>query len=561
MVLMVGLAGSVFAAPRLRLSSAAVGPISVATGSDGTAQMVEAFNIGDGDLALELTANVPWLAVWTGEPTGCSLRGGICTPVNVGLATASLAKGRYTGLVTVSDPNAIDAPQTITVTVNIGGAVPDSLEFHVAPGGLQEQVIQANNLLGINASTDDGGDWLSLPSEGGGSFRFTFNYRVVARHLAEMAEGVYTGGLNVFNSVVGEENKWVPVTMTVTSGPILDIPAELFPRVAAGGPAMTNWLGLGNRGAGDLQATAATASTSDGGGWLTVELVSDGRAIAYTIHPDGLTPGVYTGLIEITSNASKSVAQLPVTLDVMAPGLAAVDVSTVVDITTQETGVALAPGSLARLRGTQLSRQDRMVNDGVPLPDILGGVRVLVNGVPAALFSVDQAEILLQVPYEIEPGEALLQVERDGEVGNQVELTILQRSPRIELAGQGSYAQVLFDDGTVAMPEWAGGRAALAGDTLNIAVTGLGKTDPETPTGQAPDPANPIGETVRVAFGTNLFNEGVTVDAFAAELVPGLPGHYVVRVTMPEGVTPGDAVSLIVYAGGTASNKLQIAVQ
>lgn len=523
--------------------------------------MVEAFNIGDGDLALALTSNAPWLSGWVGEPTGCTLRGGLCTPLHVALATASLEKGRYTGLITVADPNAIDAPQTITVTVQVGGAVPDSIDFHITPGGSQEYVIRANNLLGLIATTDSGGDWLSLPSEGGGSFRFNFNYRVVARHLEEMAEGQYTGSLNVFNSVVNEDNKLVPVTLTVTSGPILDIAEELFHRLGDAGPPMSGWLTLSNRGWGDLQASEVATSTADGGGWLAAELGADGRAIAYTLLPEGLAPGVYHGTMQITSNASKPAQAVAVTMEILTYGPAAVDAASVVDIATAESGVALAPGTLARLKGTQLSRQDRVVNEGVPLPDTLGGVRVLVNGAPGALFSVAQDEILFQVPYEIEPGEALLQVERDGELGNQVELTILARAPRLESSAVAGYAQMLFDDGSLAVPEALGGRPAMAGDTLNLMVTGLGKTVPETPTGQSPDPANPIADTVRVAFGGNLFNEGVVVDAFAAQLIPGLPGHYIVRVTMPEGVTPGDSVNLMIYAGDATSNKLHIAVQ
>ncbi|MGJ5820488.1 hypothetical protein [Paludibaculum fermentans] len=555
------MAGSVSAAPRLRLSSAAVGPVNTASAADAPAQMVEAYNIGDGELALQLTSNAPWLAGYLGEAANCTLRAGLCTPINIALSTASLAKGRYTGLITVSDPNAVDAPQTVTVTVQVGGSVPDSLDFHVAPGGSQEYLIQANNLLGMIPATDSGGSWLSLPSDGGGSFRFNFNYRVLARHLEGMAEGRYTGSLNVFNSVVNEENKVVPVALTVTSGPILVVPDQLMFRLAAGGPAMTGLLALGNRGGGDLQASAVTWTTASGGDWLTAELASDGRAIAYSVKQAGLEPGLYTGFLEITSNASKPVHQLPILVDVMATESPAVAPATVLDVTTLESGAAMAPGSLARLQGTQLSAQPKAINEGVPLPDTLGGVRVLVNGLPSALFSVAQDEILFQLPYGIEAGEALLQVERDGQLGNQVELTIIPRAPRVELAGSGSYAKAMFDDGSLAVPASLGGRPAVSGETLNIAVTGLGRTDPETATGQAPEPANRVPETILVSFGSNLFSEGVVATAVSAELIPGLPGHYNVKVIVPEGVTPGDSVNLVVYAGGAGSNRVQVAIQ
>ncbi|QOY87034.1 hypothetical protein [Paludibaculum fermentans] len=538
-----------------------MGPISTASAADAPAQMVEAYNIGDGQLALQVSSNAPWLSGYLGEAANCTLRAGLCTPINIALSTASLAKGRYTGLLTVADPNAVDAPQTISVTVQVGGSVPDSIDFHVAPGGSQEYVIQANNLLGIIPSTETGGSWLSLLSEGGGSFRFNFNYRILARHLEGMADGQYAGKLNVFNSVVNEENKQVPVTLTVTSGPILVVPERLMPRLAAGGPAMTGLLALGNRGGGDLQASSVTWTTATGGDWLAAELVSDGRAVAYAVNQAGLEPGLYNGVLEITSNASKSVQQIPITLDVMAAESPMVAPASVLDITTLEAGAALAPGSLARLQGTQLSAQPKAINEGVPLPDTLGGVRVLINGLPSALFSVAQDEILFQLPYGIEAGEALLQVERDGQLGNQVELTIIPQAPRVELAGSGTYAKAMFDDGSLALPSSLGGRPAMAGETLNVAVTGLGRTEPGTATGQAPDPANLVAAPVRVSFGSNLFSEGVVTDAVSAGLIPGLPGHYKVKVTVPEGVTPGDSVNLIVFAGGVASNKVQIAIQ
>ena len=48
-------------------------------------------------------------------------RAGACIPIQVGFQTSALARGSYTGTITVSDPNAVDAPQTIVVTVAVGG--------------------------------------------------------------------------------------------------------------------------------------------------------------------------------------------------------------------------------------------------------------------------------------------------------------------------------------------------------------------------------------------------------------------------------------------------------
>src|SRR5438552_3789864 len=120
------------AAPKLRLAMATVGPVAIVTGQNGPVQIVDAANFGDGTLALGAVASVPWIGASVGPRRGCSLNG-VCFPVQMALNTVSLGKGSYTGVVTVSDPNAVDAPQTITVTVQVGGGVPDSIDLYVPP--------------------------------------------------------------------------------------------------------------------------------------------------------------------------------------------------------------------------------------------------------------------------------------------------------------------------------------------------------------------------------------------------------------------------------------------
>ena len=115
----------VSAAPRLRLATAALGPLFITQGQIGVTQSIAVSNAGDGTLALSASANVPWIvASITTAPS-----------VQMGLNTASLARGKYTGIVTVTDPNAIDSPQTISVTIQVGDPVPDALDLYLPPGG------------------------------------------------------------------------------------------------------------------------------------------------------------------------------------------------------------------------------------------------------------------------------------------------------------------------------------------------------------------------------------------------------------------------------------------
>src|ERR1700731_645262 len=115
-----GAASTLLASPKLRLSSATIGPLLIAVGQKGATQSVDAANAGDGSLNLTASSNVTWIAASIAAPHACSVAA-TCLGVQIALNTSSLAKGSYTGTVTVSDPNAVDAPQTITVTVAMGG--------------------------------------------------------------------------------------------------------------------------------------------------------------------------------------------------------------------------------------------------------------------------------------------------------------------------------------------------------------------------------------------------------------------------------------------------------
>ena len=97
------------AAPRLRLVSSTVGPVSIAQGTSGSAlqtQTVEAYNVADGSLNLSLSvpSGVTWISGSVGAQRACSSqsgRSGLCTPLQFALNTSALPAGTATGIVTV----------------------------------------------------------------------------------------------------------------------------------------------------------------------------------------------------------------------------------------------------------------------------------------------------------------------------------------------------------------------------------------------------------------------------------------------------------------------------
>ncbi len=130
------------AAPRLNLIQNSL-TVSVPLGTNGPKETLDTFNIGSGTLSLTASSSVPWLAPTVGTSQVCGLRGG-CYPVTIAFDTASLTAGSYTGVITLSDPNAVDSPQNITVTAQVGGDVPNSLTFYAAPGSSTSATFTTN---------------------------------------------------------------------------------------------------------------------------------------------------------------------------------------------------------------------------------------------------------------------------------------------------------------------------------------------------------------------------------------------------------------------------------
>ena len=90
-----------------------------------------------------------------------------CITLQLALNTSALLPaGMTTGIVTVADndANVVDAPQTITVTVAIGGTVRASLDLYVAPGSTRDINFVTNSPINGRpklTTADSGSHWRS----------------------------------------------------------------------------------------------------------------------------------------------------------------------------------------------------------------------------------------------------------------------------------------------------------------------------------------------------------------------------------------------------------------
>jgi uncharacterized protein (TIGR03437 family) len=566
------------AAPQLRLSSSTVGPVYVEGGSNAQGQTINAFNIGDGALNLSVSSSAPsWLNATVGAASTCS--GGPvspCIPINITFNTGALAIGSYSETLTLSDPNAIDAPQVIVVTVQVDGA-PANVDFYVTPnlGASTAQTdttfltVNTGGIVISSVKTNDSNQWLNFVLFGGNHVLYT-GYEVRVTAQTGQPEGNYSGAVILSGSVYPADNKTINVNLHVTSQPIIQIPASpiTFTLVQGQAPQTYNVV-LQNFGMGTLLVSGATASTTGGGAWLSAA-PAGGASVGVTADPGTLTPGSYFGSITVASNAANTTVPIPVRVNVAAPGNPVAFFGGVVDNAAFATGQAIAGGSIAAVFGSQFSTAGPSYSGGFPLPTSLGGVQVLMNGNAVPLFYADANQVDIQVPTYFNNGQVTVQVIRNGQPGNKVSATIDSLAPRLftlkQLAAApdgNSFGVVINSDGTYALPanNPLGGHPAHRGDIVTIYALGLGPVSPNVNTGDAAPSVEPLARAtnpVQVTYGAGS-PAASTLAATFAGLAPTFAGLYQINVLVPVTASTGN-VPITINVPGHISNIIDMAI-
>jgi len=557
LLLSVAAVSTLYATPQLQLSTTALGPINIAGGTNGPVQTVQITNIGDGALNLSAAASATWLV-----PTLNALRPG--GDLQIALNTSKLAPGSYTEFVTVNSPGAVDAPQNISVTVQISG-VPDKFDFYVAPnGGTATKQFQAQSLLNANATTSDGRPWLSV--FGQGSFTFFYPYLVTATSQNGQPEGDYSGTVALTGGVNPADNRNIAVALHVTSLPILQLSGSSPLRLngVAGGGKVNQVISVQNIGAttSNLTVSGGTATTSAGGSFLSVSALNNGQ-ITVTADPAALQPGIYSGSITLTSNAANAAATpLPVQFVVSPAAVPNISFGGVVDNTTFKP--VLAPGAIASLFGSQLFGDTPASASALPLGTTLSGVRVFVNNVAAPVYYASSGQINFQVPQSTQPGPAQISVMYNGQQGNIVTTAIQARAPRILRLGVQNYGIIVNQDGSFPMPVTPGynSHPAKIGDVITIYTIGMGVTTPAVADGAGAPASEPLARTPLplVTFGGGFAGAPTEGQVYYSGLTPGFVGLYQVNVAIPDGTPYGDAIGLQLSVEGATSNNVFLAI-
>ena len=556
-----GAAAGLQAAPKLRLTQTAIGPVLLAQGSNlqiAAPQLPYAYNAGDGSLNLKLTSSDSWLVATLGSTTSCQ-GSSSCTPVQISLQTASLAKGTYTGFITVSDPNSWDAPQTVSVTVAIGGGVPDQITLYAAPNGTATSTFNTTRSAGASASTKSDGSWLSVAAYGNGSFGFSIPYTVIAK-ATDLSAGDYNGTVAITGSSLAVENKSVPVVLHVTAQPIAQpsSPSVRF-QIAQGAVKQSFPIAIANSGQGTLTVSGADVTTTSGT-WLTAAV--DQNVVTLTADPTGVSPGTYQGTVTVNSNAANGPNKIPVQLVVEATGPPVVSYGGVVNNGTFSLDDKLSQGDITAVFGDQFTAAAPTLASSLPLATTLGDIQVLINNQPVPLYYASVNQINFLIPYDAPTGDTTLTVVRGGQKGNTVGIHIDPVAPALLLINGGPYAiMVTPQNALTGIPS----APAHPGDVIVLYAIGLGPTNPVVVSGAA-SPSGPpasLNPAPQICFGAPnpLAPSSNCVDPFFAGLTPGLVGLYQLNFTVPSTVPTGNDVQLFVRSGNALSNVISVAIQ
>jgi uncharacterized protein (TIGR03437 family) len=555
-ILGLGFAAMLAAAPRLAVTQSAYGPISIATGSNGSPVQFYAGNIGDGTLNLSVSSSDSWLVPNLGAARHCSRLGGTCYPVQLDFQTAGLAKGMYTGTVTISDPKAVDSPQTVTVTIAVGGGVPDSVTLYVPNNGtpVSEQ-FTTSSAIRLSTTQPAGGPTLTVAASSEGSFASTLTFNITGKATSGVAPGSFDGSFTVSRSSVAAENKTVGVTLNVTSQPVAQ--ATTLPVFRVGAAPVTQFVVLSNAGSGTHTISAASGASSDGAGWLSAAF--GGPYVAVTVDPSkgSFTPGkTYTGTVTITTNAANSPLTVPVTVEAVQPGPPVVYPDHVLNIVNY-TSSPLGLGDLPAIFGEQLSSAPPNTAT-LPLQTTLGGITVSINNHPVPIYYTSATQINFQVPYEIPPGEAVLTINNGGQQSNSVFVEIAASAPKLFKATSPDSSIVYADTNGPGTP-------VKRGTPIVIYSLGLGQTSPAATSGVAAplDTLMHVTPTPKVVWGTGVADSGGTTSKpdFVG-LTPTTVGLYQVNVTIPRNAPTGSRVAVKLSGGpGGDSTTMYLDIQ
>ncbi len=551
-----------------------------------------------------------WLSL--SPASGRSDAGSVQVPqVEVAVNATGLRAGQYSGLIQVDASGADNSPQFVTVELTVlprgsnpGVSVrPTGLVFAAQAGtsspSSQTVRLATASSAGVEARTgvltSDGGNWVQLlppnvvisPNDPG---TITVQPRVVS-----LLPGVYRAVLT-FLFLDGSPTQTVNILFLVTppepralaSGGPLPHGRGSEPRASAAGAAFASAQQCAPQ---RLLAVHRTlvSNFSSPVGWpspIEVQVADDcGNAIPNATVVASFTNGdpplsmvtLRNGLYLGTWRPLVSSAEVTVTVRAERPGLVAAVLQTrgrvgenaaapvlfsggIVSAASFVRAGPLAPGAIVSAFGRSLARGNNVATR-LPLETTLGGATLNVGGVDVPLFYTGEGQINAQLPFDLRANtrpQVLVRTSREGAetVSVPESVTIAAVQPAIFTMNQQGTGQGAIVDTRGRVVD--SNAPAARGEGVQVFCTGLGITNPVVRSGEPAPAAEPLA---RVVAPVEAQVGGRPARVLFAGLAPGFVGLYQVNVEIPEGVTPGPEVPLVLIQGGVPSNTVTLAIR
>jgi uncharacterized protein (TIGR03437 family) len=213
----------------------------------------------------------------------------------------------------------------------------------------------------------------------------------------------------------------------------------------------------------------------------------------------------------------------------------------------------LTPGSLATIFASGVLDAPGITGaTSIPLPAILAGVSVTVNGAPAPLLAVvnrnGQEQVNFQAPFELEgSSSARIVVSRNNQASAAVDVPVLDVQPAIFTSDGVNAIAVHNADYSLATTE----RPLAPGEYAFVYGTGLGRVTNRPATGAVSAVAAAAVSEIRLTMA------GQPCEVQYGGFAPGLVGVYQLNFRVPTGLAAGTQ-ELIVSAGGAVSPPVRV---
>jgi uncharacterized protein (TIGR03437 family) len=275
--------------------------------------------------------------------------------------------------------------------------------------------------------------------------------------------------------------------------------------------------------------------------------------ITYSGNAVGAGPAIVTLAVASNTGTARSVfisvagTSIPVSQLGAIPSLSL----TAVTNAASNLGGPIAPGEIVTLYGTGLGpvqlTSAHVGSDGL-YDAQLAGTSVQFNGISAPMVYTSATQVAAIVPYEVIGSSAQVTVTYQGQTSSAVTVAVAPSAPGIftlDSTGKGQAAVVNqnYSINGASTP-------APIGSIISLYATGEGQTSPPGVDGKPdstplPTPNLPVNVTIG----------GVTVNNLS--YVGGAPGEVAglmqINVQIPPGVTPGNAVPVVVRVGSASS--------